>query len=235
MDWVEIDVTTAEPTDSRALIGLLALAEDRAVDQEMRTFVGSDLVIHTSRLPMPDTFSLTGFRQMAEAFRRGSRSLPSSCEVIAIGCASATIALGLKEITRLVRSVHPETSVIDPVSACLDRLADVGAERVGILTPYASETNGALVGLLQEGGVDVAAGVRLRLPPGSFPAHVPPATVESAIVEADLSGVDALVIFCTALHTVALLDNLEAQLGLPVITTNKALAAGAAAIARSRP
>lgn len=196
--------------------------------------MGPDLAVHTSRLPMPESLTLTGFRQMAEAFRDGSRSLSDSCEVIAVGCASATIAIGPEEIAGLVRSVHPATAVIDPLTACLDRLAEFGSGRVGILTPYAAETNYALVELLHEHGIQATAGVRLRLPSGSLPAHVPAVTIETAITEADLSDVEAVVIFCTALHTASLTDGLEARLGLPVISTNRALAVGAAAIARDR-
>ena len=229
--WSEIDVTSTKPADSRPLVGLLALAEDRAVEQEMREFVGPDLAVHTSRLPRPNTFSLAGFRQMAEAFRTGSHGLSRSCQVIAIGCASASIALGPDAMAELVWSVHPGTATVDPVSACLDRLADIGAGRVGILTPYATETNTALVRLLQGRGVGVTSGVRLRLPHGFLPSRVPSASIEAAIAELELSGAEAFVIFCTALHTARLLDGLEARLGLPVVTTNSALAASAAAIA----
>ncbi len=222
--WVDVGVEASVPR-RRTIVGLLALAEDRAVDAEVRGFLASeDVDVQSSRVGMPVSLTLDGFREMETAFSRGASFLSRRCHVVAVGCASAAVALGPDRLIQLVEAALPGVRVVEPIGAYLASLANRSAERIGLMTPYREETNRALTHLFQERGIEVAVGLRLRTPPGAVPSDVSPASIVDAVHRADLSGVEALVISCTALRTAGLLTELEAQLGIPVVTTNRALA-----------
>jgi maleate isomerase len=205
-------------------VGVLALGEDRVVSQEIRAFL-SDVGVEvlTTRVGMPATFTLEGFGAMGEAFRRGAASLSQRCSVVAVACASAAVAVGPARLRKLVAEGLSGAEVVEPITAYLESLEARSVKRIGLVTPYAAETHGALVELLAERGLTVGGGLRLRVPAGHAPSDVSPASIGAAVRGADHRGVEALVISCTALPTVQLLDDMESQLEIPVVTTNRAL------------
>lgn len=210
---------------ARPVVGLLALGEDRVVAGEIGTLLANrDIEVLTTRVSMPSTLTLEGFGTMGEAFRRGGASLSRRCSLVAVACASAAVAIGPAQLSEIVEEGLPGTEAVEPISAYLESLTERSVKRIALVTPYAPDTHQALAGLLKERGMAVAAGFRLRVPPRHVPSDVASASIYEAVSQAELGDVDALVISCTALSTAHLLDDLEAYLGIPVVTTNRALA-----------
>jgi maleate isomerase len=217
---VSVAVETARP-----VVGLLALGEDRVVAGEIGAFFANgNIEVLSTRVGMPSTLTLEGFRSMGEAFRRGAASLSGRCSLVAVACASAAVAIGPARLSEIVEGGLPGTEAVEPITAYLESLTERSAKRIALVTPYAPDTHRALAGLLQARGIAVATGFRLRVPAGHVPSDVAPASIYEAVSRAELGNVDCLVISCTALSTASLLDDLEAYLGIPVVTTNRALA-----------
>ncbi len=210
---------------ARPVIGLLALSEDRVVAGEIGTFLANrDIEMLATRVGMPPALTLDGFGHMGEAFRRGAASLSTRCSLVAVACASAAVAIGPARLTEIVEGSLPGATAVEPISASVESLTERSVERIALVTPYASETHQALAGLLEKGRITVAADLRLRVPTGYVPSDVAPASIYEAIDGAEFGNVEALVISCTALSTAQLLEDLEAHLRIPVVTTNRALA-----------
>lgn len=220
-----IPVIPVQVEAARPLVGVLALSEDRVVVGELSAFLsGADVEIVAMRVGMPEAFTLDGYRKMGEAFRSGAASLSRRCSMVAVACASAAVAIGPAQLTGLVHESLPGIAAVEPISAYVDSLADRSVKRIALVTPYAAGTHEALSELLEAQGIAVAASLRLQVPTGHVPSDVAADSILEAVKQARLKDAGALVISCTALPTADLLEGLEEHLGMPVVTTNRALA-----------
>ena len=94
-------------------------------------------------------------------------------------------------------------------------------QRVAAVSPYAQEVNDNLRAYLAKEGIDTTSLV--GSPPAGPAGEVPMPEVEALALSVDRSGAQALLISCTGLRTLALIDSLERKSGLPVVSSNQAL------------
>jgi maleate isomerase len=105
--------------------------------------------------------------------------------------------------------------------AIVARLRELGATRVGVVSPYADAVNSACRDYLAASGIEVVALV--GEPPAGGPASVTADEVRALVLSIPRDGIDAIAISCTGLRTLALLPELEQECGLPVVSSNQAL------------
>jgi maleate isomerase len=110
---------------------------------------------------------------------------------------------------------------ITAARAVVDRLRRLGAHRIGVVSPYSDTVNAACGAYLAKHGFEVAALV--GEPPAGLAGDVPSHEVRELVLSVPRDGVDAIVISCTGLRTLAALPELRQATGLPVISTNEAL------------
>lgn len=224
-DWLELKSDADSGPYPIGSVGLIALAEDQAVFEEVRLFLAEDEIgVHTTRLAMPGRLTLDVFAAMGTPLREAVDELPESVDVVAFACTSAAVAMGSERIADIVHAVRPDRVVVDPVASIVCNLRASGLSRVALLTPYASETHEALIALLGESGIQVTAGGRLSRPAGTWPSQITPRSIVKGTKAIDLDEAEGFVIACTALRTASIRGILQDVLGVPVITSNSALA-----------
>lgn len=138
-----------------------------------------------------------------------------SAEVIRRGVAGgAAFVNELAERTGL-----PVTSAPDAVIAAL---REIGATRIGLITPYHPESDALTIAYLREHGIDVLANVGFRCASATDIAMVPAPRVIEALREVNVAGVEALVQMGTNLAMLELTEAAERWLGVPTIAMNTA-------------
>jgi maleate isomerase len=110
---------------------------------------------------------------------------------------------------------HPVTSS----GAAVQALRAAGARRVSVATPYSKSLTHSLVTFVEEAGFEVASAHYLGLHRGI--AGVSQRTIRDLVREADAMGADAVFVSCTSLRTYGTVSTLEAELGVPVFTSNQ--------------
>jgi maleate cis-trans isomerase len=105
--------------------------------------------------------------------------------------------------------------------AFVNALAALGARRVAIMATYPEEVARRFESFLGEFGVSVSDLHWLGAPSGYDAGLIPPAEVCRAVRDADHAEADAVLIPDTALPTLDLIEDLEAELGKPVLTANQ--------------
>lgn len=212
----------------QAAIGLLALSTDATIEAEWRELLTFDGVeFYTGRVPCDTTINAETLAAMAERLAHAAHDLlpGSHLDVLAYACTSASLVIGEDAVAAALRTVRPGIAVTTPLTAAKAALAALGARRIALLTPYIDEINQRMRVHFNEHGVAVPV-------VGSFlNSHDPevmriaPESIAAAARELAGSGdVDAVFIACTALRGAALVPSLEAELGIPVTTSNHAMA-----------
>ena len=224
--WQEMALRMAG--QPRAIIGLIALANDCAIEPDVHGFLPpADVRVQTNRIYSPRYSNLDSLRAMAGDIANSVRGLmpDSPLDVVAFGCTSATMALGKDTVHGAIAEARPGIAATDPISAALKGLRCLGCGRIALLTPYIGEVNAMVEGYLSEQGLEVRR-------KGFFGVHdddersriMPEAFAAAAEALAADPEVEALLVSCTALSTAPVVERLEQQLGKPVVTSNQALA-----------
>ena len=213
---------------SRAAIGLVVLATDQTMEHEYRALIRiPGVAFYEARLfndnaITPETLRAIGPR-IAPAVELILPSIP--LDVVAFGCTSATMTLGEEAVFAEIRKARPGVACTTPVTAALAAFRTLGAKGIGLLTPYAPEVNANLVKYFTGRGVEIAAVATFDRRDDRDAARIAVASIEAAAEKmAKSQGVDAVFVSCTSLRVAQSVTKLERNGGVPVTSSNHAMA-----------
>lgn len=213
---------------ARAAIGLVVLATDQTVEHEFRALVRlPGVAFYEARLfndneITPDTLRAIGPR-IAPSVELILPSIP--LDVVAFGCTSATMTLGEDAVFAEIHKVRPAVACTTPVTAALEAFKALGAEGIGLLTPYAPQVNENLVAYFGNRGVNIAAVATFDRRDDRDAARISVASIEAAAERmAATRGVDAIFVSCTSLRVAEWIAAFERRNGVPVTSSNHAMA-----------
>lgn len=215
------------PIGHKATLGLIVLQTDETLEPElMRLLPGEGVAVYTSRVPSGADVTPETLAAMADAIPTAAGLLPASLEFDAIAycCTSGATVIGPDRVTDLVQGAARARAVTNPLSAVLAALQALGAQRIGMVTPYVESVTGPMRGVLEAEGISVTRCISFEEPQEARVARIDRASVRAAGVAAGEGGVDAVFLSCTNLRTLDVIEEIEQALGCPVISSNLALA-----------
>ena len=211
----------------RAAIGLLVLATDQTMEHEFRRLVRQDgVAFFESRLWNDADITPASLRAMRALIAPATRLiLPGSpLDVVAFGCTSASMELGEEEVCRQIRSVRPGIACTTPVTAAFAAMEALGAHRIGVLTPYSAAVNRGVIAYLSRRW-EIAAFATFDKTDDSEVARIDPASIGAAVKAlAQSTRLDAVFVSCTSLRLGKFVAELEAEIGIPVTSSDHAMA-----------
>jgi maleate isomerase len=108
-------------------------------------------------------------------------------------------------------------------SALKDALTMVGAKRVALVTPYPERLNALLPEFFAAGGFEVKTVAGQQIRKVSAVRELSLDRIYRTARALPLKGIDAVCLLATDMETFPIIDALERDLGLPVLTSNQAL------------
>lgn len=223
-----IPFSTEKVIGARARIGLVVLATDYTIEHEFRNMIalpGVDLFharIENSPAITPETLRAMGPLITSTA----ALILPGdTVNVVAFGCTSASIVLGSGFVADKLNAAKPDTPTTNPAFAAFAAFRALGARRIGVLTPYERPVNDLVQAALEEAGFEVPVFGSFNEPHDPTVAAIDAASLKSAIAQIRAAAaVDAVFISCTSVRIAGDVAAIEAELGVPVTSSNHALA-----------
>ncbi|MEX0810416.1 MAG: aspartate/glutamate racemase family protein [Dongiaceae bacterium] len=223
-------------------IGLIALATDHAIENEMRLFLPpgtgpGGVNLYTTRVPAPDRFGPESLRATeAELARAASLLVPGSrLDVIAYGCTSATAAIGEDAVFAQIRKGRPDIACTSPMTAADAALRRLDARKIVLVTPYPDAVHAIVARDLERRDFTLIDQANFGIDEDSAITRVSPQRIADAVRDRQLSEADAVFVACTSLRTATIVETLENELKMPVISSNRALAWHALALASNSP
>ncbi|HEY6431772.1 MAG TPA: Asp/Glu racemase [Acetobacteraceae bacterium] len=212
----------------RASIGLLVLATDQTMEHEFRLLIRQPgVALYESRLWNDVDITPATLRAMRERIAPAAELILPGCklDVVAFGCTSASMELGEEEVFRQIHSARPEVACTTPITAAFAAFKALGARRIGVLTPYSAEVNAGVRRYLDGNGVDVAAFATFDKRDDRDAARISPDSI-AAGVKALARGarLDCVFVSCTSLRLAEIVEQVEAETGIPVTSSDHALA-----------
>ena len=215
----------ASPSPS---IGLIVLETDETLEGELHRYIPtSDADVFISRVPSAASVTPETLGQMANNIAASAALLPSSIHFDAVGycCTSGTAVIGAERVATLVQSGCRTTSVSDPVTALVVACRKQHIKRLAFLSPYIESVSDTLRQTLADNGIETPVFGSFHEGEEAKVARIDPACSKRAALDLARAGdVDAIFLSCTNLKTIGILDEIEAEAGLPAFSSNRVLA-----------
>lgn len=238
--------TTGPGIGARARIGLVVLASDYTIEHEFRRVFNApgfgpgvdyyEARIRNSPQITPETLAAMGplLTDTVDLILPGA-----TLDVVAFGCTSASMVLGEAAVARAIHAARPGAKATNPITAAFAAFEALGAKRIAVLTPYRADVNAIVRDYIVGHGYQVPVFGSFNEQDDAVVASIDGASLRRA-VRSIVAGreVDAVFVSCTSVRLLDAVCDIEAETGLPVTSSNHALAwhcLRLAGVAETRP
>lgn len=215
----------------RARIGIVVPFSNTNLEPDLMMLRPPGVSLHFARAggyeldAVPDSDQMRGFALASLDEVIGSLAATRP-DLILYGCTSATLAHGPefdREFAERIRALAGVPTVT-AAGALVEALHAQVVERVAFGSPYVEQLNREAIAFLSTSGVETVSSAHIGTDLGNYgQGELTPDQVFELGVRADSPQAQALVLSCTDMRAVEVIDRLEAALGKPVVTSNQAL------------
>jgi maleate isomerase len=209
-------------------LGLIVLQVDETVEQDFRRlFASPDVALYVTRVSAGDELTPDTIAMMETRLPEAAALLPPAVgfDVIGYACTSASAQIGAENVARLVGSRAKTRAVTDPLTAALAAFRSLRVRRLGIVSPYIPSVAGPICRAFEDAGIEVRETLSFGEEVEARVARIDPASIRDAALQVGRrEGVEGVFLSCTNLRTLDIIDGLEGELGLPVVSSNQGVA-----------
>jgi maleate isomerase len=207
-------------------LGVIVPSVNSVVEAWYPRAVPEGVSVHFARMLMPAGTSPERIIEMDRTDGLHAIHQLASCrpQAIAYGCTASSIVQGhafdahLREEIRHIAGV-PGTSATNSIFAACAKL---GMQRVTAISPYPAEVDAAEHRFFVEGGIETIAGAHLGITDGFRLAEPAPEAILDLALGAWDPDSDGMIIACLNFRSHLVIDELEARIGKPVVTSTQA-------------
>jgi maleate isomerase len=207
-------------------LGVIVPSVNSVVEAWYPRAVPEGVSVHFARMLMPAGTSPERIIEMDRTDGVHAIHQLASCRphAIAYGCTASSIVQGHAFDAHLREEIHhiagvPGTSATNSIFEACARL---GIRRVTAISPYPAEVDAAEHKFFAEGGVATIAGAHLGITDGFRLAEPGPEAILDLALGAWDPASDGMIIACLNFRSHLVIDELEARIGKPVVTSTQA-------------
>lgn len=213
---------------TRAKIGVIVPPTNTVNEAEWQQLLPTKVTLHSARMPLhTDTTSDAGRAALYRDIEHHAAQLAmADVDVIAYNCTAGSL---INPVTALAERVTRKTDIaaVTTAQAIVQALQTLNIEKLAIATPYHDALNQHEQQFFEDIGFKVVNIIGLGYGqdgPAEFRniARVDLHSVVEHVCATDRPDADAILVSCTDLATLPVIDTLEAKLGKPVISSNSA-------------
>ena len=215
---------TFDPPESVPRLAMIALSSDLTSERDAARLIPRGAALHVARVMNVNPATPDNLARMAPQLTDAAALLPEGVTLGAIlyGCTAASVAIGDETVVAHIRKARPGVPVVTPVTAAVDAFAALGVSRIAVMAPYVEETAASVVRWFGRHGLDIVSAQCLGVADDRDIARLGGDTIIDAALAVDTPDAEALFLSCTALPALGIIDELEARLDKPVVTSNQA-------------
>ncbi|WP_419904456.1 hypothetical protein [Kiloniella sp.] len=218
-------------TRSRAKIGVLVPFTNCNLEPDMELMRPPDTTVHFARLGGYDVDEIPGSDQMAglgaapleEPLHLLSGVRP---DVILYGCTSATLTHGTSFDNDLAAKIKASSGALSLTAAgsLVSAIKALGVRKIGFASPYLGEINEQANTFLTEFQIKTVHCADIGRALGNYgQGELTPAEVFDLALRANHPEAEAIVLSCTDMRSVEIIEKLEKEIDKPVVTSNQAM------------
>jgi maleate isomerase len=230
---------SANTPAGRRRVGLIVPSSNTTMETElpelMRRQEGlcpGDITFHSARLRLHEVNAEELRRMNAEAARAVREVADARPHVVASACLVAIMAQGRgyhavaeEEFRTVLAEEGVQAPAISSAGALIEALRALGAQRIGLVTPYAKPLTRLVADYLEDVGFTVADTVSLEVTDNRAVAALDPDDLREHWRRLDLADCDALVLSaCVQMPSLSAIEAVEQAAGIPTLSAATATA-----------
>ena len=209
-------------------IGLIVLHTDETTERDYQRMLPRDgeVMYYTSRVHTVNPVTIDNLRKMSDQLSyAASLLIPDvDLDVITYSCTSGTLAIGYDEVAEQIRAGgRSDVKVVTPLTAACYAFKKLGIKSISLLTPYIDSITQPMRDYIEQDGVKVINAKSFYVESDVDIARLQPKQIKAAVIDTYDTNADALFMSCTALRAADVVEELEAELGVPVLSSNQCM------------
>ncbi len=212
-----------EPLDIRARIGLIVPSPNKMSEPHFHRYAPDGVVTHTARLRMTGRHRMKLAELTPHIAGAAAMLADAGCDPIVFHCTANSMAEGVAAEQTIVRTISDATGVraTTTASATMAALKALGAGRIVLVSPYVRATHEHEIEFLTEAGIEIVAERNLGLDNSDAYVATPASMWLETLRELQTAQADAYFVSCANIRAMEMLDEMEAMVGRPVLTSNQ--------------
>ena len=219
------------PSRGRARIGIIVPVSNSNLEPDMQVMRPGGVSLHFMRAGGYDLDQVPDSDQMRKFAAAGLEDVLAALiavrpDIILYGCTSATLSSGPDYDREFAARIETATGLpaVTAAGALTAALHQLGARKVGFCSPYTEALNAEAAAFLELSGIAVVRNAYVGEDLGNYgQGDLTPEEVFQLGLRADHPDAEAIVLSCTDMRSVEVVERLESVLGKPVVTSNQAM------------
>ena len=211
----------------KSRVGLLLPSSDVVMEADLWRRLPSHVNLHVARMYLGSTTVAGEEKMLNEELAPAARRVASVApDLVVFGCTSGTAIRGLDGDAAI--ACQMETIVgcpgITVVQAALYEIEQIAPRHLLLVTPYVEEINERMQKTFLEAGLPVTRVVGMGLDDDLDIGAVPPQAIREFVVAAardTTPSPECVFVSCTTFRSFEVAEDLERELGIPVVTSNR--------------
>ena len=213
-----------EPIRPRARLGFIIPSSNRMAEPQFQRHAPAGVVPHFQRLRMTQRHAqpletlMPGITQAAETLA------DAKCDAIVLQCTGTAMSGGVEMEQKIIRAMEAATGrpALTAASSLMAAFGALDAHRLVFVSETTQPGHEAKLAYLNEAGLDIIADRAACLEDSDAYCITPPEFWFEFVRAMRNDRADAYFISCANIHSIDVIEALEAELDRPVVTSNQA-------------
>ena len=208
----------------RGRLGLIVPSSNTTMEMELHEALPEGVSLHTARVPLRNVTEEELVKMNTLAVEAAKLLRDAGVEMILYGCTSGSFIGGKDYEKELEAKIEEEVNVpvVSTSTAVVEALKMLDARDILVITPYTDEINQREREFLEANEFNVLDIRGLGIEDNTRIGKLEPHEAYRLTKASFMDEADAVFISCTNLRTFEIIEPLEEDLGIPVVTSNQA-------------
>ena len=212
-----------EPVTPRARLGFILPSSNRMLEPQIQRFTPDGVVPHFTRIGMTGRHAAPLAELMPRIALAAEWLGDAKCDVVVLQCTGTSMSGGLDMEKEVIRTMERASgrAALTTASSLMAALGALGANRLVFISESDQAGHDRKPGFLDEAGFDIVADKAMCLQGSDAYCTTPPEFWFESVREMKHDAAEAYFISCANIHGIDVIEELEAELGKPVVTSNQ--------------
>ena len=213
-----------EPVIPRARIGFIIPSSNRMIEPQMQRFMPAGVVPHFTRIGMTNRHKAP-LDQLIPRIRDAAGLLSDSkCDVTVLQCTGTSMSGGVDMEQRVIAEIEQVTGrrALTTASSLTAAFSTLRAKRLVFISETKQDDHDKKLAYLREAQYDIVADKAVGLEGTDAYCTMPPRLWYDTAMALRRDTADVYFLSCANIQSIEAIEDLERDLGKPVVTSNQA-------------